>query len=149
MTIQWEGLAQDVVLSSFSLAGEGSTPSFQSEISLIGDVSNALLQATRLNTNTKLFELAKCRGEVRQWLYPKQWETWPEVIHLNAKSSASQAKFSANRICGIYEHACCHQTMNQSALWIKRGDPREQSLYIVISLNINQTGPDIEHQCHH
>ena len=64
------------------------------------------------------------------------------MIHLNAKSSALQAKFSANRICGIYEHACCHQTMNQLALWIKRGDPREQSLYIVISLNINRMGPD-------
>ena len=64
------------------------------------------------------------------------------MIHLNAKSSASQAKFSANRICGIYEHAHCHQTTNQLALWIKRGDPREQSLYIVISLNINQMGSD-------
>ena len=115
MTIRWEGLAQDVVLSSFSLAGEGSAPSFRSEIGLIGDVSNALSQATRLNTNTKLFELAKRRGEVRQWVYPEQWETWPEVIHLNAESSASQAKFSANRICGIYERARCRQTTNQSA----------------------------------
>ena len=65
MTIQWEGLAQDAVLSSFSLAGEGSTPSFQSEIGLIGNISNALSQATQLNTNTKLFELAKRRGKVR------------------------------------------------------------------------------------
>lgn len=144
-TIRWEGKAQDTVLSSFSLAGEGSTPSFRTEVGLIGDVSNALLQATRQKTNSKVFEAAKRRGEERRWLYPKLWETWPEVMHLNAESSASsteQAKFSANRLCGTYERARCRQTTNQSALWIKKGDPTEQSLYIVISPNINRTGPD-------
>lgn len=141
----WQGKAP---VSDLSLVvkGEGAEVSPRVEVGLTDDAANALVEATRRNTNVKAFNAAKSRGEARRWIYPTNWKEWPSKITIEADSSCSVAgerRDDLKVVSGTYQRAGCRQTTNQSALWIKEdvGDGLPTT-YVLIKPNVNRTGPD-------
>jgi site-specific DNA-cytosine methylase len=137
--IHWKARNADTVVS-LHLEGEGTTDSPRVEVGLTDTAAKSLVDASKKKFNAKHYQAAKKRGEERRWLYPERWKQWPEKIYLNATSAGSAYD---STLSGTYERARCRQTINQSALWIKRGTAKKPSaLYLLIKPNIHRTGPD-------
>ena len=139
--IRWKVRNVDTVVSSLHLEGEGTTDSPRVEVGLTDTAAQSLVDASKTKFNAKHYQAAKKRGEGRRWLYPEQWKQWPEKIHLDATSAGSAYD---STLSGTYERAQCRQSINQSALWIKRGTAEKPTaLYILIKPNVHRTGPDV------
>jgi hypothetical protein len=124
------------------IEGKGSkTDSLKAEVGLLGEVADDLRYTSLKSHNKKHFDKAKQRGEEHRWLYPSNWQHWPEIISI--KSIAGEDFGLTGHVVGLYRRARCRQTTNQSALWIREGQPGENRLYIVIQPNFNRTGPDV------
>ena len=133
---QWLGRKKNIEMEvQITCSGQKDSPRI--EMGLLGEVET-LICSDVSDKQATAFKRAKERGEERRWIYPENWKRWPECITLQVKGSAGDA----SRINGQYVRASCRQTMNQSALWRKRGVVDQETLFLVIRPNVNRTGPD-------
>ena len=119
---------------SVNAVGSDPAPSFRVELGLKDQAERSMKAASR-GAQEKHFKNAELRGEAGRWLYRKNWKEWPNKISLTS------AEFDS--IDGDYHRSPCRQTTNQSALWIRhREGKNETPLYLIIKPNVGRTGPD-------
>lgn len=123
-------------MSDLILKGVGATPSFRAELG-INDYAKERIDATaQSNHKKKAVEAAKARGEERRFFYVNNWKEWPEMIDISGGGEA------ASIVHGQYERAACRQTINQSALWIRKATESNPALYLMIQPKVSRNGPD-------
>lgn len=128
---QWMARSRNV---DATLVVQGSKPSNSFRVDVgINDEAHKSILATTKKQNAKDCNAAKQRGEARRWLYPDNWKEWPDEIVITGEDELE----------GTYERARCKQTVNQNALWLKKGDGKGiPTLYILLKPEVSRTGPD-------
>lgn len=93
--------------------GTGESPSFRAETGINQDAPDALVANSKTKYYQKIVANAKQRGEERRWIYPSNWEVWPQKITISGGSSDA-----ASTVHGTYVRSNCRQTTNQVRRWL-------------------------------
>ena len=133
--IAWSGRLPDEECS-LALKGSGETDSFRVEVGLNDIAERTLKENVRERHHIKNYAAAKAKGEARRWVYPDNWRVWPQSIEIDGKGEGMKT------LRGTYMRAGCQQTVNQSALWIRRGTIENPALYLIIKPEISRIGSD-------